>query len=53
MVVLVQSVLYIVEWKELSSRLLWVRGKVRRECWVFVPTYGPGCVKNEDKIQQF
>ena len=26
----------VVEWKELSSRLMWVRVRMSRECWAFV-----------------
>ena len=27
---------YVVEWKEVSSRLMWVRVKIERESWVFI-----------------
>ena len=33
----------VVEWKEESSRLMWVRVRMGRECWAFVSAYGPGC----------
>ena len=26
----------VVEWKEVSSRLMWVRVKIERESWVFI-----------------
>ena len=32
----------IVDWKEVSSRLMWVRVKIERERWVFISAYGPG-----------
>ena len=31
----------VVEWKEVSSRLMWVRVRMGRECWAFVSAYGP------------
>ena len=31
----------VVEWKEVSSRLMWVRVRMGRECWAFVSVYGP------------
>ena len=31
-----------VEWKELSSRLMWVEVKFGSELWVFVSAYGLG-----------
>ena len=35
------------EWKEVSSRLMWVRVKI--ESWVFISAYGPGGEKSEEK----
>ena len=32
----------VVEWKEVSSRLMWVTVTIWRECWVFISAYGPG-----------
>ena len=29
----------VVEWKEVSSRLMWVRVRMGRECWAFVSAY--------------
>ena len=29
----------VVEWKEVSSRLMWVRVMMGRECWAFVGAY--------------
>ena len=42
--------LFLVEWKEVSSRLMWVRVKIERESWVFISAYGPGCEKSEVEI---
>ena len=39
----------VVEWKEVSSRLMWVRVGMRRECWAFVSAYGPGCERSEEE----
>ena len=36
----------VVEWKEVSSRLMWVRVRMGRECWAFVSAYGPGCERS-------
>ena len=43
----------VVEWKEVSSRLMWVRVKIVRESWVFISAYGPGSEKSEEKIEEF
>ena len=32
----------VVEWKEVSSRLMWVRVTIERVSWVFISAYGPG-----------
>ena len=42
-----------VEWKEVSSRLMWVRVKIERESWVFISAYGPGSEKSEEEIEEF
>ena len=39
----------VVEWKEVSSRLMWVRIRMGRECWVFVSAYGPDCERSEEE----
>ena len=36
----------VVEWKEVSPRLMWVRVRMGRECWAFASAYGPGCEKS-------
>ncbi len=36
-----------IEWKEVSSRLMWVKVKFRKEVWVFISTYGPCSEKEE------
>ena len=41
----------VVEWKELSSKLMWVRVKI--ESWVFISAYGPGSEKSEEEIEEF
>ena len=33
------SVNKVVEWKEVSSRLMWVRVGMGKECWAFVNAY--------------
>ena len=44
----------VVEWKEVPSRLMWVRVKIERESWVFMSTYGPGqSEKGEEEIEEF
>ena len=43
----------VVEWKEVSSRLMWVRVKMGSECWAFVSAYGPGCERAEDERNEF
>ena len=32
----------VVGWKEVSSRLMWVKVKIERERYVFISVYGPG-----------
>ena len=32
----------VTEWKEVSSRVMWVKNKWESEVWVFVSVYGPG-----------
>ena len=43
----------VVEWKEVSSRLMWVRVKLGRECWVFISAYGLGCERSEEERDEF
>ena len=48
----------VVEWKEVSSRLMWVRVKIERErerekSWVFISAYGLGSEKSEVEIEEF
>ena len=43
----------VVEWKEVSSRLMWVRVKIERESWVFISAYGRGGEKSEEEIEEF
>ena len=39
----------VVERKEVSSRLMWVRVKIDRESWVFISAYGQGRERSEKK----
>ena len=43
----------VVEWKQVSSRLMWVRVRMGRECWAFVSAYGPGCERSEEEWDEF
>ena len=43
----------VVEWKEVSSRLIWVRVRMGRECWAFVSAYGLGCERSEEERDEF
>ena len=43
----------VTEWREESSRLMWVRLKFGREGWVIVSAYGPGCEKDDNERDQF
>ena len=43
----------VVEWKEVSSRLMWVRVRMGRECWAFVSAYGPRCERSEEERDEF
>ena len=44
---------WVVERKEVSSRLMWVRVKIERERWVFISAYGPGSEKSEEEMEEF
>uniref|UniRef100_A0A8C8DHP6 ribonuclease H n=1 Tax=Oryzias sinensis TaxID=183150 RepID=A0A8C8DHP6_9TELE len=43
----------VVEWKEVSPRLMWVKVKFQKELWVFVSAYGPGSERNEEERVTF
>ena len=43
----------VVEWKEVSARLMWVRVRMGRDCWAFVSAYGPGCERSEEERDEF
>ena len=43
----------VVEWKEVSSRLMWVRVKIQRESLVFISAYGPGSERSKEEIEEF
>ena len=36
----------VIEWKEVSSRFMWIRVKIERESCAFVSAYGPGSEKS-------
>ena len=42
-----------VEWKEVSSRLMWVKVKFGSEIWVFLSAYGPGSERDEAERENF
>ena len=43
----------VVEWKEVSSRLMWVRVKIERESLVFMSVYGPSGERSAEEIEEF
>ena len=43
----------VTEWKEVSSRLMWVKVKLGVERWAFVCAYGPGTKRSEEVREQF
>ena len=43
----------VTEWKEVSSRLMWVNVKLGIERWVFVSAYGPGSERSEEEREHF
>ena len=43
----------LVEWKELSPSLMYVRVKIERESWVSISAYGPGSERREEEIEEF
>ena len=43
----------VVEWKEVSLRLMWERVRMGRECWAFVSAYEPGCERSEGERDEF
>ena len=43
----------VVEWKEVSSRLMWVIVKIERESWVLISAYVPGSERSEEEMQEF
>ena len=43
----------VVEWKEVSSRLMWVKIRMGRECWAFVSVYGPGSERTGEEREGF
>ena len=43
----------VIEWRELSPRLMWVKVKFRQEVWVFISAYAPGSEKVEEEREAF
>ena len=43
----------VVEWREVSTRLMWVRLKFGQESWVIVSAYGPGRERDDNEREQF
>ena len=43
----------VIEWREKSSRLMWVRVRLGRECWAFVSAYGPGSESSKEVVEEF
>ena len=43
----------VMEWKEVSSRLMWMKVKFGQEIWVFVSAYGPGSEREEEERETF
>ena len=43
----------VIEWQEVSSRLMWVKVKFRREIWAFVSAYGPGSERGDEEREDF
>ena len=41
---------YVREWKEVSSRIMWVRMRFGADSWVFVSAYGPGSERSVRKL---
>jgi exonuclease III len=43
----------VVEWREVSSRILWVKMKWEGESWIFVSAYGPGSERSDQEREEF
>lgn len=43
----------VIEWREVSSRLLWVKVRLGCEKWVFVSAYGPGSERSVEEREEF
>ena len=42
----------VVEWKEVSSRLMWVRVTIEQVSWELISAYGPGSERSEEEIEE-
>ena len=43
----------VVEWREVSSRMMWVKARFGQELWVFISVYGPGSERSEEEREDF
>ena len=43
----------VMEWNEVSSRLMWIRVKIEPESYVFILAYGPGSERSEEELEEF
>ena len=41
----------VVEWKAVSSWLIWVRVKIERKSWVFIFAYRPSSERSEEELE--
>src|SRR5256885_9485217 len=44
---------FVIEWKEVSSRIIWLKLKIGRVLWFFVGVYAPGNEKSEEERDNF
>ena len=44
---------WVVEWREVSSRLMWVKLRIGQKTWVVISAYGPGSERNMVERDQF
>ena len=43
----------VVEWKEVSVRLMWVRVKIEQESWMIISAYGPRSERSGEEREEF
>ena len=44
---------WVTEWREVSSRIMWIKLKLERETWVIISAYGPGSERNIEQRDAF